>query len=64
MRAVAKKPDFWLADAEKIGRLVRRAERLVRRAELDRDFDDGVLDVPARDRAALKALDTDGTARP
>ena len=63
VRAVAEQPDFSLADAEKIVRLVRHAERLVRQAERDRDFDDGVLDVPARDRAALKALDTDGRAR-
>ena len=63
LRVVAEKPDFSLADAEKIGRLVRQAERLVRQAELDRDFDDGVLDVPACDRTALKALDTDGRAR-
>jgi hypothetical protein len=64
VRAVAEKPDFSIVDVEKIGRLVRQAVRLVRQAERDQDFDDGVLDVPARDRVALKKLDTDGRARP
>jgi hypothetical protein len=32
--------------------------------DLDRDFDDGVLDLPPNDRAGLKKLDDHGTAPP
>jgi hypothetical protein len=64
VRAVAAQPDFSLADAEQIGRLVRHAARLVRQAQRDADFDSGLYDVPRRDRRALRRLDNQWRARP
>ena len=57
LRAVAEQHHVAITDLEKTLR------RLVRQAERDQDFDLGVLDVRRQDRAALRALDTDGRAR-
>jgi hypothetical protein len=57
LRAVAEQHHVRIADLEKILR------QLVRQAERDQDFDLGLFDISARDRAALKKQ-TQGRARP
>lgn len=54
LRAVAEQHHVAIADLEETLR------RMIRQAERDQDLDDGVLDLPAKDRAGLKALDKTG----